>query len=186
MALKNSWAIHHPSSTTWMLGANETIATPTVPPTTPMTIHGRRMPSRDVVRSLIRPKNGLPNIATKAPMPATSARLPGACLMPTSAADLQRKGHQYRRLEDQVGAHERQGEEGDEPPSNPCRGRPAAQCSLGRQFVGEVGHRAAVWSFARTTSYCGRHPHLLQARGAIKTAICERELTPSLSMMCRM
>ena len=31
-----------------MLGANETIATPRVPPTTPMTIHGRRMPSRDV------------------------------------------------------------------------------------------------------------------------------------------
>ena len=37
-----------------------------------------------MVRSLIRPKNGLPNIATKAPTPATSARLPGACLMPTS------------------------------------------------------------------------------------------------------
>jgi hypothetical protein len=49
-----------------------------------MTIHGRRMPSRDAVRSLIRPKNGLPTMATRAPIPATSAKLPGACLIPTS------------------------------------------------------------------------------------------------------
>ena len=73
-----------------MLGANETIATPRVPPIRPMTIHGRRIPSRDVVRSLILPKNGLPKMDTKAPIPATSARLLGACLMPTSA--LTRKG----------------------------------------------------------------------------------------------
>src|SRR5690348_3067913 len=57
---------------------------PREPPTRPMTIHGRRMPSRDVVRSLILPKNGLPTIASKAPTPATRARLFGACLIPTS------------------------------------------------------------------------------------------------------
>ena len=67
-----------------MLGASATITMPTEPPARPVTIHGRRMPSRDAVRSLIRPKNGLPTMATRAPIPATSARLPGACLIPTS------------------------------------------------------------------------------------------------------
>ncbi len=67
-----------------MLGANPTIRTPREPPTRPMTIQGRRMPNRDDVRSLILPKNGLPNIATRAPIPATSAKLLGACWIPTS------------------------------------------------------------------------------------------------------
>jgi hypothetical protein len=56
-----------------------------------MTIHGRRMPSRDEVRSLILPKNGLPNMATRAPIPATSAKLLGACLIPTSELTLSGK-----------------------------------------------------------------------------------------------
>src|SRR5438132_3791135 len=90
-ALKNSWAIHHPTRTTAMLGANAIIRMPTVPPSRPMTIHGRRMPSRDQVRSLILPKKGLPNIATRAPSPATSARLLGACLIPTSELTLSGK-----------------------------------------------------------------------------------------------
>ena len=50
-----------------------------------MTIHGRRMPRRDEVRSLILPNNGLANTETRAPIPATSARLFGASLIPTSA-----------------------------------------------------------------------------------------------------
>jgi hypothetical protein len=83
-ALKSNWAIHHPTRTTGMLGANATMRMPTEPPTRPMTIHGRRMPRRDAVRSLIRPKNGLPNNATRAPIPATSARLLGARSIPTS------------------------------------------------------------------------------------------------------
>ena len=49
-----------------------------------MTIQGRRMPSRDEVRSLILPKNGLPNMASRAPTSATSARLSGARSIPTS------------------------------------------------------------------------------------------------------
>ena len=49
-----------------------------------MTIQGRRMPSRDEVRSLILPKNGLANMASRAPIPATSARLFGAWSIPTS------------------------------------------------------------------------------------------------------
>src|SRR6478752_5629632 len=49
-----------------------------------MTIQGRRMPSRDDVRSLILPKNGLPTIARKAPIPATTERLCGARSIPTS------------------------------------------------------------------------------------------------------
>jgi hypothetical protein len=83
-ALKNNWARHHPASRTGMLGASATIPMPTEPPARPVTIHGRRMPSRDAVRSLIRPKNGFPTMATRAPTPATSAKSPGACLLPTS------------------------------------------------------------------------------------------------------
>ena len=56
-----------------------------------MTIHGRRMPSRDEVRSLIFPKNGLPNNATRAPIPATSARLLGARWIPTSESTFKAK-----------------------------------------------------------------------------------------------
>ena len=43
------------------------------------------MPNADDVRSLILPKIGLPNMANSAPVPATSARLLGACWIPTSA-----------------------------------------------------------------------------------------------------
>ena len=74
-----------------MLGASATIPMPREPPARPMTIHGRRMPSRDEVRSLILPKNGLPNNATRAPIPATSARLFGACLIPTSESTFNAK-----------------------------------------------------------------------------------------------
>ena len=49
-----------------------------------MTIQGRRIPSRDEVRSLIVPKNGLHTIASKAPTPATRERLFGARSIPTS------------------------------------------------------------------------------------------------------
>ncbi len=68
-----------------MFGATATSRTPRQPPTRPMTIHGRRIPNRDVVRSLILPKNRFPNIATSAPTPATSARLSGAFSIPTRA-----------------------------------------------------------------------------------------------------
>src|ERR1022692_684756 len=83
-ALKNSWATHHPARTTGMLGANATIKMPREPPASPVIIHGRRMPSGDAVRSLSLPKNGLATIASSAPVPATSARLPGARSIPTS------------------------------------------------------------------------------------------------------
>ncbi len=67
-----------------MFGASATIRMPREPPTSPMTIHGRRMPSREAVRSLILPKNGLPTMASRAPIPATSAKLLGARSIPTS------------------------------------------------------------------------------------------------------
>ena len=67
-----------------MLGASATVRTPSEPPTSPMIIHGRRMPSREVVRSLSLPKNGLPTIASSEPIPVTSPRLVGACSIPTS------------------------------------------------------------------------------------------------------
>ena len=79
-----------------MLGANATTRTPREPTTRPMTIHGRRMPSFDEVRSLIFPKNGLAKIDSREPVAATSAKLFGACLIPTSV-DLQCQGDQQRR-----------------------------------------------------------------------------------------
>jgi hypothetical protein len=90
-ALKNNWAMHHPARTTGMFGANATMTMPREPPTRPVTIHGRRMPSRDAVRSLILPKNGLPTSATRAPIPATSARLLGARFIPTSESTFSAK-----------------------------------------------------------------------------------------------
>jgi hypothetical protein len=57
---------------------------PREPLTRPITIQGRRMPSRDEVRSLILPKNGFPTIANRAPIPVTTAKLLGACSIPTS------------------------------------------------------------------------------------------------------
>ena len=68
-----------------MLGATATTRMPPQPPARPMTIHGRRIPNLEVVRSLILPKNGLPTMATRAPVPATSARLAGARSIPTRA-----------------------------------------------------------------------------------------------------
>ena len=67
-----------------MLGASATMRMPREPPARPVTIQGLRMPSGDAVRSLIRPKNGLPTMASRAPIPATSARLFGARSIPTS------------------------------------------------------------------------------------------------------
>ena len=46
------------------------------------------MPRLEVVRSLILPRSGLPNIATRAPTPVTSDRLRGAWSMPTSELTL--------------------------------------------------------------------------------------------------
>jgi hypothetical protein len=70
--------MHHPSSTTATLGASAITEIPSEPPRSPSSIHGRRMPKVEVVRSLIRPKNGLAKIARRAPTPATSPRLVGA------------------------------------------------------------------------------------------------------------
>ena len=85
-----------------MLGASATMRMPREPPTRPMIIHGRRMPSREVVRSLILPKNGLAKIASSAPTPATSARLFGACVDPHERVDLQRQGDEQRSVKHKV------------------------------------------------------------------------------------
>lgn len=67
-----------------MAGANAIIRMPREPLSSPITIQGRRMPSRDEVRSLILPKIGLANRANRLPIPVTSPRLLGACSIPTS------------------------------------------------------------------------------------------------------
>ena len=64
---------------------------PMEPPARPLTIQGRRMPNGDAVRSLIRPKNGLATMASRAPTAATSARLAGARWFPTSESTFKAK-----------------------------------------------------------------------------------------------
>jgi hypothetical protein len=56
-----------------------------------MTIHGRRIPHREAVQSLILPKNGFPTIVNRAPVPATSDKLFGARSVPTSEFTLRAK-----------------------------------------------------------------------------------------------
>jgi hypothetical protein len=75
--------MHQPTSTTEMLGAVATTRVPAAPTTNPVTIQGRRIPARDVVRSLSRPNSGLATMDSSDPMPATMARLRGAASMPT-------------------------------------------------------------------------------------------------------
>ena len=82
-ALKQSWAMHHPTRTIGMLGATATTRMPSEPPSRPITIQGRRIPSRDVVRSLSLPQNGLLKMANAEPTPVIRARLFGARSMPT-------------------------------------------------------------------------------------------------------
>lgn len=56
---------------------------PTVPPARPSSIQGRRIPNREVVRSLSLPDNGLANRARNEPAANVSARRPGASSAPT-------------------------------------------------------------------------------------------------------
>ena len=64
---------------------------PKVPPARPTIIHGRRMPHRDVVRSLKRPKSGFATRATSDPVAATNDRLEAARSVPTSESTLRAK-----------------------------------------------------------------------------------------------
>ena len=119
-----------------MFGANATMRMPTEPPTTPMTIHGRRIPNDDEVRSLMRPKNGLPTTDSKAPTPVTSAKLFGALVDADEGVDLQRQRHQHGREEHQAGAHVGQRVERDEaPPDAVERGRLELHRSVGSRSV---------------------------------------------------
>ena len=91
IALKNSCARHQPISTTQTRGAKATTRMPTDPPARPTIIHGRRIPHRDVVRSLKRPKRGFATRATSDPVAATNDRLEAARSAPTSELTLRAK-----------------------------------------------------------------------------------------------
>jgi hypothetical protein len=94
--------MHHPTRTTEMVGASATTRIPKQRPSRPRTIHGRRIPQGEAVRSLILPKNGFPTIVNRAPVPATSDKLLGARSVPTSAftlrAKVSRRGARNNRL----------------------------------------------------------------------------------------
>ncbi len=70
------------------LDAMATVMMPMVPPARPTSIQGRRLPRREVVRSLSRPKKGLLTSANSEPAPVIRARLRGARSMPTSSLTL--------------------------------------------------------------------------------------------------
>ena len=85
-----------------MLGASAITRIPDEPASRPITIHGRRMPHREEVRSLILPKNGFATIDNSPPMLATSDKLFGARSVPTSeftlSARVTRRGARNNRL----------------------------------------------------------------------------------------
>ena len=91
-----------------MFGARATVRMPVLPPTSPTTIQGRRMPHRDVVRSLSRPKNGLLTIDSSDPTPVTRARFRRGVLQADQVIDLERQRHQQRSEEEQCSAGVRQ------------------------------------------------------------------------------
>ncbi len=70
-AFAPSWARHHPTVTTATLSPSAMIRNARVMTTVPPTIHGRRRPHRDVVRSENLPNSTLPTVANSAPNPAT-------------------------------------------------------------------------------------------------------------------
>lgn len=76
-----------------MLGAKARSRIPNEPPTRPITIHGRRMPRRDEVRSLILPKNGL---ATKGKVTSRGGRKTGAHESQCVESDETPSVHQWR------------------------------------------------------------------------------------------
>ena len=84
--LKNACAMHQPSRTPWTEGDTATTRTPREPPRSPTIIHGRRMPRREVVRSLSLPNTGLATKATNAPVPTTRDSFPGAASAPTRSS----------------------------------------------------------------------------------------------------
>ena len=118
------------------------------PPARPRTIQGRRMPRCDEVRSLILPKNGLPTMDSSPPIEATSARLFGASVMPTSAftfnASVTRMGARNSRLV-LVKANRVQGQEA--PPDPLCWGWLNLGGSLGLRLANRevVRHRCPRW-----------------------------------------
>jgi hypothetical protein len=75
---------------------------PDEPPSRPITIHGRRMPQREAVRSLILPKNGFPTIVNRAPVPATSDKTVRRSLRAHERVHLEGQGDEQRCQEQQA------------------------------------------------------------------------------------
>ena len=117
------------------------------PPTSPMTIQGRRMPNRDEVRSLSLPASGLANIASREPTPATTAKLLGARSIPTSdstfRANVTSKGAISSRMLHMNAAVYRAMK------PQPTRCTPGAPVS---------GPASAVWYFSPSTAAQPTHP----------------------------
>jgi len=134
------------------------------------------MPSRDVVRSLILPKNGLPTMDNKAPIPVTSAKLFGACAIPTSeltfnasvtsrGARNSRQVPMYANVYSEMKPHPTRWISGA---SDPCTGCAAGRCchpsslSLGGCSgcpVGVLFVGREVISVGRERSGIARSPH---------------------------
>ena len=82
-ALNAACAMHQPTSTRATDCAVPTTARAAAPTIAPPRIHGRRMPSRLVVRSDRRPASGLQMRANSAPTPMTVPSAAGAASAPT-------------------------------------------------------------------------------------------------------
>ena len=87
-----------------------------MPPARPTSIQGRRIPSREVVRSLSLPASGLLTMDSSDPTPVTRARLLRGVVDADQVVDLQRERHEQRRDEDERSAGVRQRVQRDEAP----------------------------------------------------------------------
>ena len=106
-----------------MFGATATVRVPTIPPASPISIHGRRMPSRDVVRSLSRPKKRVAHDGQQRPDPGHERQVPRGVVDADQVVDLQRQRHQQRRQEEQRATGVRQRVERDEGSAHAHRAR---------------------------------------------------------------
>lgn len=70
-----------------------------------MIIQGRRIPNRDTVRSLILPKNGLPNRAQQSSGAGDQPQRPRRSVRAEKLGQPQRQGHQERRQQSQPRPH---------------------------------------------------------------------------------
>ena len=172
-ALRNTCAMHHPTSTTAMVGATATIRIPMVPPASPTSIQGRRIPIRAVVRSLRRPNSRVAHHRQQRSDPGHECEVPRRVLDSDEAVDLQRQRHQQRCEEQERAACVGQCVERDEwPPDRHVDGRARRAAQLRGGLLRRCHHAAC--RCPGPSAGLNRHEHAAGTNGLPMTDGSER------------